>query len=1025
MSHAGKFRSSTYAAARPVSADALEAARQGMALAERFEWPRALVFFDRAVELAPHWGRACLLRAQVLRDLGQDEAALQSLDRAQHLNVQERVDHAFLRAGQLKRLHRFSEAMQAYELVLSLDANHAGANFGKGLMYLLQGDWRKGWPLYEWRWKAQGRTASATLPSLDTLQPPADGLAAWAGRRIWLPHEQGYGDTLMCCRFVPQLAEMGLEVHMQVQEPLRKLLQGLPGVHHWYDSHSTPPKHDVCCPQLSLPWLFNLSPDTVPLAAGYLQADAAHVARWQARLPARAPGQRRVGLVCSGSPTHVNDGRRSLSMRELLAAVPATMQRVCLQKDVRDADREALREPPQVLCFEASLTNFSQTAALIACLDVVVTVDTSVAHLAGALGKPTLVLLPWVPDWRWMLGRSDTPWYDSVRLLRQARPDDWSQALAQLTHALNAQDVLLGAGDMLPPVSRLAAPSSATAPENRAQTAALRAAILKAQDAFLQEQYPAVQEALRSWLVLDLPSVPSTLRVQMQRLWGGAAFHLGQPQQTAQAFAQVVHSHHAVAQDWLSYASALDETRQVDAALQAYGRAMELKPDWTVARLQWCALLRSLGRQSEVQTMLEHALQALPESAPTHERALLVHGLGVVHQELNGRRAAQPFLQEALRLDPDFHEVRFHLGMQALSEGDHARGWAGFEWRWGQSQAKNAWRRFGLGPPSIAQLKACTQVYAPEAGTLESGFLQSELIPCDVKLGGPLPTGFAQLWRGQALGEASLLVWEEQGLGDTIQFFRYMALLRQREPCATLLFWCRDTLHPILQNWAKAHRVQLLSASAIRPEQVQGQEWHVPLMSLPWCMQVLNFPPTAGTVQVPQEAEQRWAGRIARYRAMKKRPQVGLVWSGMQATGVQNRRNLDLKCLLPLKTSVDVQWHSMQVGVVAGDIALSAWQGNIVDWSHHLKDFGETAGLVRQLDLVIAVDTSCAHLAGSLGVPTWVLSRFDACWRWLNNYENSPWYPSIRIFRQPQPQNWDALVETLTDSLPQVFNEFR
>lgn len=264
-----------------------------------------------------------------------------------------------------------------------------------------------------------------------------------------------------------------------------------------------------------------------------------------------------------------------------------------------------------------------------------------------------------------------------------------------------------------------------------------------------------------------------------------------------------------------------------------------------------------------------------------------------------------------------------------------------------------------------------------------------------------------------------MLVWEEQGLGDGLQFFRYMALLRAREPKATLLFWCRATMHPVLAAWAQQHGVKLLPAEHLKPEQVQGQEWHVPLLSLPFCLRESGYPPVANTLSAPAERVPLWQERMVRYRrtVAPRLRQVGLVWSGTQVQTMSTRRNLTLQQLTPWLSVPQVQWHSLQVGARAGDVALSDWQGHMVDWSHHLTDFGETAALIAQLDLVITVDTSTAHLAASLGKPTWVLSRYDACWRWLIDRDDSPWYASVWLFRQPQPFDWAEVVERVRISL--------
>jgi ADP-heptose:LPS heptosyltransferase len=187
---------------------------------------------------------------------------------------------------------------------------------------------------------------------------------------------------------------------------------------------------------MSLPFAFGTTLDDIPAEVPYLRADAALRIRWEQRLP--QTGAPRIGIVWSGNPQHRNDRRRSIPLEIFRALDPGGVQFVALQPQVRDTDRQALADWPGLLDAGPQLADFAQTAALLEALDVIVTVDTSVAHLAGALGKPVWVLLPYAPDWRWLLGREDSPWYPSARLYRQQMPGDWGSVLARVRADLKA-----------------------------------------------------------------------------------------------------------------------------------------------------------------------------------------------------------------------------------------------------------------------------------------------------------------------------------------------------------------------------------------------------------------------------------------------------------------------------------------------------------------------------------------------------------------------------------------------------------
>jgi len=254
------------------------------------------------------------------------------------------------------------------------------------------------------------------------------------GTTMLLHHEQGLGDAIRFCRYVPLVAARGARVIIEVEEPLRQLMSGLAGVSHCVSKGEALPDFDLHCPLLSLPLAFETRLDTIPSTTPYLRAPA-HGQDWEARLgPKDRP---RIGLVWSGNPRHRDDRKRSIELNALSPLFDVAATFVSLQKDLRAGDEAVLMERSDIIKLGQSLGSFADTAALLSHLDLVISVDTSVAHLAGAFGRPVWVLLPLVPDWRWLLDRDDSPWYPTARLFRQTDTSDWRGVVKRVRTALH------------------------------------------------------------------------------------------------------------------------------------------------------------------------------------------------------------------------------------------------------------------------------------------------------------------------------------------------------------------------------------------------------------------------------------------------------------------------------------------------------------------------------------------------------------------------------------------------------------
>jgi tetratricopeptide (TPR) repeat protein len=407
----------------------------------------AIASFDAALALLPSHAAAACNRATSLRSLGRLDAALEGYEQAlahDPAMVQAQINRASL----LAMLGRHAAALEGYARARALVPDSADAHWNEALCRLASGDYEGGWRQHEWRWRTNAmRAAERVCP-----QPLWLGETSLEGRTILLHGEQGYGDMLQFCRFAPLVAAKGggaargaatgTDVVLEVPSTLVRLLRTMPGLQRVIPTTKEPPAFDVHCPLLSLPLALGTTLETIPATVPYLFAQPDQARAWRIRLAA-LPGLR-VGLAWAGNPRPADpavsavDRRRSLPLARLapLGRVPG-VSFVSLQKGLRAAETAA--PPPGMVLTDWTdeLWDFADTAALIAELDLVISVDTSVVHVTGALGKPVWVLNRYDACWRWLHGRTDSPWYPTARLFRQPSFGDWDSVIAEVAVALH------------------------------------------------------------------------------------------------------------------------------------------------------------------------------------------------------------------------------------------------------------------------------------------------------------------------------------------------------------------------------------------------------------------------------------------------------------------------------------------------------------------------------------------------------------------------------------------------------------
>lgn len=420
---------------------------------------------------------------------------------------------------------------------------------------------------------------------------------------------------------------------------------------------------------------------------------------------------------------------------------------------------------------------------------------------------------------------------------------------------------------------------------------------------------------------------------------------------------------------WSNRSGALRDLGLAEEALASCDKALALRPNYAEAWSNRANALSDLNRPLDAQASYEHALAASSTFADAW------NNLGLTFVDLNRHADALACYERALTLSPDSAETHWNRALCLLQMGELDAGFAEYEWRWQRKRIAPSRRTFDV-----------------------------------------------PLWLGEAsLDDKTILLHAEQGLGDTLQFCRYAALVAKQG--ARVVLEVQPELKRLLTGLEGV--AELVTAG----EPLPTFDYHCPLLSLPLAMRtvVATIPADTPYLFAEAQASAQWRTRIEA-AVPRDALKVGLVWAGGHRPHVPElrkndaRRSLDIERLAPLLDVPGVQWFSLQKGAKAVQ-QLSAMREHheaarrVIDWTDELNDFADTAALVDHLDLVISVDTSTAHLAGAMNRPVWILNRLDTCWRWMLEREDTPWYPSARLFRQPTLGDWDSVIENIRRAL--------
>jgi tetratricopeptide (TPR) repeat protein/glycosyltransferase involved in cell wall biosynthesis len=868
----------------------------GVALAAQRKYEDAAASYRQALTLTPDSPLALNNLGNSLRALGQIDEAVRCLRQA--IRLKPDYAEAYNNLGiALVQQQQDEEALLSYEKALYFRPEYPEAHLNRSLAWLACGDFERGWIEYEWRWKAKD------INCRTFRQRRWDG-SDLHGRTVFVYLEQGVGDTLQFTRYARLLKQRGARVIVEVQKSLLKLLASCRYIDEVVPVGGPLPEFDLQVPLLSLPGIVGTTLDTIPADVPYLFADPQLVTRWRERL---APIEGfRVGIAWQGNPQYRGDRQRSVPLENFapLAAIPG-VQLVSLQKGFGTEQLGELggRFPVVDLGpIDEEAGAFMDTAAIMRNLDVVVTSDTAMPHLAGALGVPVWMALPRVADWRWMREGDGCPWYPTMRVFRQREADNWDELFARIADALRQQVA-----------RRRASPSKETvAALDREAELEHQAALALAKEGRLEEAQYRLQKAI-------------------------------------ERNPQLVSAHH-------NLGVILARQKRLEPAIRAFLKTLELDPQYVDAYGNLGLAYLEHGRIDDAVAHLRKALRLAPGSTE------IFNNLGVALMQQGKPADAAKSYRQALQIKPEYVEAHLNLGRALLTQGDLEQGWLEYEWR--------------------------------------------ERLAGDQNHRSRKPR-----WNGAPLAGRTILLQTEQGLGDTLQFVRYANVVKQGG--GNVFVECQSALTRIL---ARCPGVDKVVGPGSAPP---NHDVRAGLLSLPALLRttISSIPSEVPYVFADPQLVEVWKPRLAKIEGFK----VGIAWQGNPGWVDDRYRSIPLKNFQVLAEMPEVQLVSLQKGSGAEQIVTASNHFQIIDFGPQVDvtagPFMDTAAIMQGLDLVITSDTSIAHLAGALGVPVWVALCYAPDWRWMTGRDDSPWYPSMRLFRQPRPGDWQTVFSNIAQAL--------
>lgn len=832
-----------------------------------------------------------------------------------------------------------------YYKALELDTNDAGAHTNLGIALLMEGEYRRGFAEYEWR------LAAKVLP-IQQIQATRWTGQSLFGKKLFIQMEQGFGDSILFIRLLPLLKQQNCYIIFECRKPLYRLFEKVPDIDELVLSNQKSlPDFDYYIQLFSLPHRLGMTLETIPVSIPYLQANPLMLALENAE-----PYHLKVGVVWA-SRSGIGK-RKSCPFTEFsrFFEIPHVLF-FSLQLDLTEDEKAALAKYKNVLDCRKLIKDFADTAAILGQLDLLISVDTACAHLAGALGIPVWVLLPFVSDWRWSGQGDGSFWYPTAHLFQQTVEGGWENLIERSESALwhkmaawaNQTEIYYNWANRLKKQGRLD-----DALEAYDKAIALQSDFVSAwnNSAIVLHNQGRFSEAIQRYQQV-LALQPD--RISLYNNLGNALQSLGKFEEAVHAYGQILQRQSNDAPAHNNLGNALFHLGDVSKAIKHYKQALLFKPDYAQA-------YQNLGNALLKQDRIEEAIHAFQQAVrlnPEYFEAYNSWGCALKAQQRLPEAIAM--FQKTLSINPDYPDAWYNWGDVLLLLGHYQEGWEKYEYR-----------------------------------------LKLADYP-------PLRTEKTQ-WRGEPIAGKTLFIYHEQGLGDSIHFIRFIPLLKQWD--CHVIFECPETLLRLFRTVPGIHCL------VKRGETLPEFDLFTPLMSLPHCLRTTleTIPQKTPYLTLEPNASAFIPERL-KAPSSEFRLNVGIAWASHSSAWTRFRRTCPLPLFSNLFDCPEVAFWNLQFPLDRDEQKCLDEHSNVFLIGEAINDLYDMATVMTHLDLVISVDTAIAHLAGALGIPVWILIPTIPDWRWMQHRTDSPWYPKARLFRQRHLGDWRRVIKDVKQAL--------